>query len=278
MKPQRVTFGRMHPNAGYAAQYRREIRKMIKAMREDTRREILAVYDTKARDAKPKRKEKTLADAMAILRKRWYKIFEQNSRKMSRWMAEKVMKRTRKDVMKQLKEIGLAIQPNYSNAEKVLINNVVKNGVDLIKTIPQEYLRDVQTIVNEAVVQGGERHAIWENIKEKFDHPQVNRKLGESEEDAIKRAERRAELIAGDQVQKATQEFALNNAQAYGATKGEWIHVPGEKTSRITHMEMDGKVFDLDKGLYDEDVGEYVLPGQLIYCRCTFQAIFPGTE
>ena len=28
----------------------------------------------------------------------------------------------------------------------------------------------------------------------------------------------------------------------------------------------------------DDDVGEYVLPGQLIYCRCTFQAIFPGTE
>ena len=85
-------------------------------------------------------------------------------------------------------------------------------------------------------------------------------------------------MIAGDQVQKATQEFALNNAQAYGATKGEWIHVPGEKTSRITHIHFDGEIFDLNKGLYDDDVGEYVLPGQLIYCRCVFAAIFPGTE
>ncbi len=279
MKPQRITFGRMHPNAGYTAQYRREIRKLIKAMREDTRKEILALYeDGKTQDAKLKKKEKTLVETMAVLRKRWYKIFEQNARKMSRWLAEKVMKRTRKDIMKQLKDIGLAIQPNYSDTEKVMINGIVQNGVDLIKTIPQDYLREVQTIVNEAVVRGGDRHTIWENIKDKFDHPLVNQRAGESEADAIKRAERRAELIAGDQVQKATQEFALNNAQAYGATKGEWIHVPGEKTSRITHIHFDGEVFDLNKGLYDDDVGEYVLPGQLIYCRCTFQAIFPGTE
>ena len=269
----------MHPNAGYTAQYRREIRKLIKAMREDTRREILAVYDdSKAQDAKPKKKEKTIVEAMSVLRKRWYKIFEQNARKMSRWLAEKVMKRTRKDIMKQLKDIGLAIQPNYSDTEKVLINGIVQNGVDLIKTIPQDYLREVQTIVNEAVVSGGDRHTIWENIKDKFDHPLVNQRAGESEADAIKRAERRAELIAKDQVQKATQDFARENAKAYGATKAEWIHIPGEKSSRITHIHFDGEIFDIDKGLYDEDVGEYVLPGQLIYCQCSQNFIFPGTE
>lgn len=270
MKPQRITFGRMHPNAGYAAQYRREIRKLIRAMHEDTRREIWALYDVAAKDAKPKKgKRKTLVDAMAVLRKRWYKVFEKRAREMSRWLAGRVMKRTRKDIMNQLKAIGLAITPNYSDSEKVLINNIVQNGVDLIKTIPRDYLREVQEVVGQAVKQGGDRHAIWENIKDKFDHPLI-----QTEE----QAERRAELIAGDQVQKATQEFALNNAQAYGATKGEWIHIPGEKTSRITHIHFDGEVFDLNKGLYDDDVGEYVLPGQLIYCRCTFQAIFPGTE
>ena len=102
-----------------------------------------------------------------------------------------------------------------------------------------------------------------------FDHPLVKTE---------KQAERRAELIAKDQVQKATQGFAIENAKAYGATKGEWIHIPGEKSSRITHMEMDGHTFDLDKGLYDPDVGEFVLPGQLIYCMCSFSALWPGTE
>ena len=127
----------------------------------------------------------------------------------------------------------------------------------------------MQKIVTEAVERGGDRHAIYEAIKDKFDHPLVQTK---------KQAERRAELISADQVQKATQEFALNNAQAYGATKGEWIHIPGEKTSRITHIEFDGQIFDLEKGLFDSDVGEYVKPGELIYCRCSFSALWPGTE
>ena len=85
-------------------------------------------------------------------------------------------------------------------------------------------------------------------------------------------------MIAKDQVQKVTQQMAMSNAKAYGATKGEWIHIPGEKSSRITHIHFDGQTFDLDKGLYDEDVGEYVLPGQLIYCMCTQEFLFPGTE
>ena len=265
----------MYPNAGYTAKYRREIRRLIKAMSADTRREIRELYSDMAQDAK---KKKTLVEVMAILRKRWYGIFEKRAREISRWLAESVKKRTQKEIVNQLAAIGLAISPNYTGSEKTLIETIVQSGVDLIKTIPQHYLREVQEIVNEAVERGGDRAAIFEAIKDKFDHSLVNRKPGESEEDAKKRAERRAELISQDQVQKATQEFALNNAQAYGATKGEWIHIPGEKTSRITHMEMDGEIFDLDKGLFDSDVGEYVKPGELIYCRCSFQAIFPGTE
>lgn len=270
MKPQRITFGRMYPNAGYTAKYRREIRRMIKAMHEDTKREIQALYGDGVQDAK---KPKTLVGVMAMLRKKWYKIFEKRSREMSRWLAETVKKRTRKDILKQLKAIGLAITPNFTDSEKKIISGIVETGVELIKTIPRDYLGNVQEVVKNAVQnaveRGGDRHAIYEAIKDKFDHPLVQTQ---------KQAERRAELISADQVQKATQEFALNNAQAYGATKGEWIHIPGEKTSRITHMEMDGQIFDLDQGLFDSDVGEYVKPGELIYCRCSFQAYFPGTE
>ena len=266
MKPQRITFGRMHPNAGYEAKYRRETKRLIKAMREDTRREILALYGDLAHDAKPKKKA-TLVATMSKLRKKWYKIFEKRAREMSRWLGETVKRRTRKDIMNQLKAIGFTIKPHYSDTEKILINEIVQSGVDLIKTIPRDYLREVQEVVNEAVVRGGDRAAIKEAIEDKFDHPLVK---------TAEQAERRAELIAKDQVQKATQDFAMDNAKAYGATKAEWIHVPGEFTSRITHMHMDGQIFDLDVGLYDDYVGDYVKPGELPYCMCTFQAVFPG--
>ena len=264
MRPQRITFGRMFPNAGYAAKYRRELRKMIRTMHEDTRREIRALYDDKTYDAPI-----TLTQIMAKLREKWYKIFTKKAREMNRWLVETVKKRTRKDIMKQLKDIGMVLTPHYTDSEKTLIDSIVTEGVDLIVTIPKHYFHEVQETVRDAVERGGDRAAIKEAIQDKFEHPLVKTE---------KQAERRAELIAKDQVQKATQGFAIENAKAYGATKGEWIHSPGEKSSRINHMEMDGHTFDLDKGLYDPDVGEFVLPGQLIYCMCSFSALWPGTE
>ena len=264
MRPQRITFGRMFPNAGYAAKYRRELRKMIRTMHEDTRREIRALYDEATYDAPI-----TLTQIMAKLREKWYKIFTKKAREMNRWLVETVKKRTRKDILKQLKNIGMVLTPHYTDSEKTLIDSIVTEGVDLIVTIPKHYFHEVQETVRDAVERGGDRAAIKEAIQDKFDHPLVKTE---------KQAERRAELIAKDQVQKATQGFAIENAKAYGATKGEWIHIPGEKSSRITHIEMDSKVFEIDKGLYDSDVGRFVLPGELPFCMCTFQAIFPGTE
>ena len=256
-----IVFGRMYPNAGYNARYRREIRRLIKAMHKDVKRELGALYSVLASDA-----PLTLTEIMARLRKRWYYIFEKRAREMARWLADSVQKRTQKDVMNQLKKMGFALTPHYTGAEKKLIKDFVQESVSLIKTIPQTFLREVQENVKKAFERGGDRAAIKEAIEDKIDHPLVHN------------AERRAELIAKDQTQKVTQDFARANAQAYGATKARWIHIPGEKTSRITHMEMDGEEFDINVGLFDPDVGEYVKPGQLIYCMCTQEFLFPGTE
>lgn len=256
-----IVFGRMYPNAGYNARYRREIRRLIKAMHKDVKRELGALYSVFASDA-----PLTLTEIMARLRKRWYYIFEKRAREMAKWLADSVQKRTRQDIMNQLKKMGFALTPNYTGAEKKLIKDFVAESVSLIKTIPQTFLREVQGTVKKAFERGGDRAAIKEAIEDKIDHPLVHN------------AERRAELIAKDQTQKVTQDFARANAQAYGATKARWIHIPGEKTSRITHIQMDGEEFDINVGLFDPDVGENVLPGQLIYCMCTQEFLFPGTE
>lgn len=256
-----IVFGRMYPNAGYNARYRREIRRLIKAMHKDVKKELGALYSVLATDA-----PLTLTEIMSRLRKKWYYLFEKRAKEMARWLADSVQKRTQKDVMNQLKKMGFALTPHYTGAEKKLIKDFVAESVSLIKTIPQTFLKEVQENVKKAFERGGDRAAIKEAIEDKIDHPLVHN------------AERRAELIAKDQTQKVTQDFARANAQAYGATKARWIHIPGEKTSRITHMEMDGEEFDINVGLFDPDVGEYVKPGQLIYCMCSQEFLFPGTE
>ena len=65
MKPQRLTFGRMYPNAGYQAKFRREIRRLIRAMKEDTQRELKALSFDVVNDA---RIPITLTQIMANLR------------------------------------------------------------------------------------------------------------------------------------------------------------------------------------------------------------------
>lgn len=85
----------------------------------------------------------------------------------------------------------------------------------------------------------------------------------------------RAKRVALDQSIKVNQAIQRENSKSIGITQGIWKHVPGQYTSRETHKKMDGKVFDLDKGLYDEDVGRYVLPGSEYYCRCIWRPVIP---
>ena len=253
-----ITFGRTIPNVGYEARFRREMKRMIKAMHKDTVAEISQNFNTLAKDA-----PLTLTSIMAMLREKWYKVFQKKAREMARWLVSTVGKRSRSMIMQQLKKIDFVITPQYSVKQKELIASMVEEATELIKSIPQKYLRNVQETVRDSFESGGDMHTIKERIKDKIDLPE-------------KQAERRAELIAKDQVNKVTQNFAVEEAKAVGATKGEWIHVAGEFSSRITHVHMDGKTFDLDVGMFDEEVGEYVKPGQLPYCMCQFQAIFPG--
>lgn len=83
----------------------------------------------------------------------------------------------------------------------------------------------------------------------------------------------RAKRVAIDQTSKISQRILQKNCEGIGIKRGVWIHVPGQYSSRKTHIEMNGKPFDLDEGLYDEAVGKKVLPGMLYWCRCTFRPI-----
>lgn len=65
------------------------------------------------------------------------------------------------------------------------------------------------------------------------------------------------------------------NMLSLGFTAAEWFHVPGEFTSRDTHIKFNGRVFDLQVGLFDTDVMRNVFPGELWWCRCVMRGIIP---
>ena len=88
--------------------------------------------------------------------------------------------------------------------------------------------------------------------------------------------EKRASRVALDQINKINGAIQRDNAKALGIMQAFWVHVPGQYSSRETHIHMNGKLFDLDKGLYDEDVNKYVVPGELPYCRCVCRSSLPN--
>lgn len=85
-----------------------------------------------------------------------------------------------------------------------------------------------------------------------------------------------ADLMALNMVNRFTQAVNVANASDIGITHGRWVHVAGMYTSRDTHRRFDGKIFRLNEGLFDEDVGRNVTPADLINCRCTFKPVLPS--
>ena len=51
---------------------------------------------------------------------------------------------------------------------------------------------------------------------------------------------------------------------------GTWVYIPG-RLGKCHHAEHDGKPFLLNEGLYDEESGKNILPGELPGCICTFR-------
>jgi uncharacterized protein with gpF-like domain len=132
--------------------------------------------------------------------------------------------------------------------------------VDLIRSIPQEHMERVKVQVNNAVAQGLDRGQLARQIQHGYGV-----------------TERRAKTIARDQTNKATASIAEATDESLGVTEGIWIHVPGRKMSRPTHVAMEGKRFKLSEGLYDSDpkVRRKVKPGELILCACRYRPCWP---
>lgn len=85
----------------------------------------------------------------------------------------------------------------------------------------------------------------------------------------------RAKNVALDQTNKITTGIQIANDEDLGITEGVWVHVPGQYSSRHTHVAMNGKKFNLREGLFDSDVKRNVQPSELPYCRCTYRAVMP---
>lgn len=265
-KAQSIVIPALHPNAGVRHWYKRQLDALIDAAHMDIGLQLGVVYVTNkptlvadglASDAGVSKVQKTLT----VWANRWQRRFDKLSLDIATRFADKAFGMTEVSMQSAFKRAGFTVKFAPTKPALEAYKAVIAENVNLIKSIPSQYLKDVQT-------------SVWSSVRVGGDMATLSRKIQRNYDVSVKRAA----LIARDQNAKATSSIENTRRQQLGITTAIWQHSAGGKEPRPTHVAMNGQPYDLAKGMWDEDENEWVYPGQLINCRCTSRAVIEGFE
>lgn len=128
--------------------------------------------------------------------------------------------------------------------------NWTAQNAQLIKSIPEQYLSRVETIVRQGVVSGVSGKELAKQIS-----------------DASGVTLRRANIIARDQTSKANAQLSEYRMKDLGINRYIWTTSHDERV-RPSHRALDGKEFSFDKPPSEGN------PGQPVLCRCWARPVF----
>ena len=135
----------------------------------------------------------------------------------------------------------------------------VNKNIQLITNIPEDYLKQIEVIVNNGVVSGARFSTIAKQIS---GIKGANSKLGN-----------RIGTIARNEVQTINAQITLRRSQNLGITKGIYRTSQDERV-RKCHAELNGVEYLLKKGAYSKTCKKYIQPGVTdINCRCSYSPI-----
>lgn len=209
-----------------------------------------------ASDAGP---TKALQKALERWGSQWIKRFDLMAHKIADDFAARNQRATEAAMQGAFKRAGftVAFKPTKASIEAYRV--VAAEQVGLIKSIAQKFHTDVEA-------------QVWESVKRGADMRTLSKKL----EKTYGITRKRASLIARDQNNKAKATIEAVRHQQLGIKQAIWMHSHAGKEPRPTHVRMNGRLYDLETGMYDSDEGRYVHPGELINCRCTMRPYIPG--
>lgn len=232
-------------NKGVEKEYRKRLDKLIDAMNKSVLYWILADYGN--------RTPKEMAIAIQKRIKQWNKIFGSKAGDIALWFAKTLKKHAETGFKMSLGEQGINKTPTVN---KDVFNAVKIENEDLIKSIPEKYFVNIQTIAMMTILYNWSETDLTNAIKKRYNI-----------------TKRRAKIISSDQTHKTNALFKLAMCEDLGIKKAQWVYTFRSKEPRMSHIRADGKVFDLDKGL--EIDGKYWLPAEDYNCKCDFKPVIP---
>ena len=147
-------------------------------------------------------------------------------------------------------------------AQRDILQATIEPNVELIKSIPAQYLTQVQGSVMRSVQTGRDLGTLAKELQE---HYGVTK--------------RRAAFIARSQNNLATASMTRARQTELGITEAIWTHSGGGKHPRPSHLAAGRSKtkYDVKTGWYDPDAGKNIWPGELPNCRCVARAVVKET-
>lgn len=214
-----------------------------------------------AMDAKPT-PSKAMQKRFKEVARQWKKRFNDAAPKIAEAYLRGSFKSTDSAMRKALKDAGISVKFKMSAAMRDAFNASLDENVGLIKSIPEQYLNQVEGIVSRNYATGRDLATMVKELKTLYPI-----------------AQRRAVLIARDQSNKANSVVENARRLQLGITEAIWLHSGGGKHPRAEHVKATGTRYDVRKGCAiknEKGVVEFIMPGQKINCRCVSRSVIPG--
>jgi len=255
----RKTLTPIQANAGVEAEYQRALMREVDAMQKSLEWWIRARYRPVATgiaaDASPFAELQHMLDRLIG---KWRAHFNEVSAHLASAFVENVSGHTDASMVRGFREAGMTIKFRPTQGVQQAIKSSVAENVLLIKSIGEQHLNEVGQLVQRAVQNGGSLGDLTKDLQSRYGI-----------------TKRRAAFIAQDQNAKATTAIRKQRQIETGLYEAEWVHSSAGRHPRASHVKAgrDKLKFDIRKGA--EIDGEWIMPGQLPRCRCTWRLLLP---
>lgn len=268
-------------NAAQQRKYVIALNKIIKLMTVETKKELSKLFEGQIADnyfENQKQEESMAMDAsiasqakliISGLSQKFQKLFRLKSKVLANKMVNDLTKISKTSLHSSLKQLsgGLSLKTGVvSEGVKNVSTAIIAENVSLIKTIPQDYFKNITGAVMRSITTG---NGLADLI------PEINK--------YSKTTERKAKLMALDQTRKAYNNINKQRMTNVGIKSFQWVHSYGGAQPRESHMKIDRHIFSFANleqeqaalGVPEADRG---LPSMPINCRCTMNPVIDFSE
>lgn len=261
---------KLNYNASQQEKYVRALRLLVKQMTYETKSQVTRLFRGEiADDYFEQQQEAASMDAsitsrarklMNALMSKFTQLFDKRAKTLADKMVGGAEAASQTALHSSLKKLSGGLSLNTGVVPKGMeevSTALVAENVSLIRSIPQQYLKDVTGAVMRSITTGRGMADLLPEIK-KYDG----------------QTERRAKNLALDQTRKAYNSVNKQRMQKIGVKQFEWVHSGGSQKPRESHIKISGKIFSFENleaeqaalGVPPDDRG---IPGHPINCKCT---------